>query len=150
MPTTANIPIVRADTRDRAAVVAGVWAAVLSGAPSTAYAVLTSRDPLQAALAAGSLAMPRAERRGALLVAGAFVHAAVSLGWAVVLVRVLPPRPSVFAGATAGAAIAALDLGVIGRRFPRIRELPMAPQVADHLAYGAIVAVVLRRRRRTG
>jgi len=124
--------------------------ALLSGVPSTTHAVLSSRNPLPAALAAGSLALPRTERRSALLIAGALVLAAVSLGWAVVLVPVLPPRPSMFAGATAGAAAAALDLGVIGRRFPRIRELPMAPQVADHVAYGVIVAVVLRRRYRMG
>jgi hypothetical protein len=51
-------------------------------------------------------------------------------------------------GVCAGAAIAALDLGLIGRRFARIRALPLAPQVADHLAFGAVVGVVLSARRR--
>jgi hypothetical protein len=32
--------------------------------------------------------------------------------------------------------------------FPRIRALPQAPQVADHLAYGATVGAVLSSRRR--
>jgi hypothetical protein len=47
-----------------------------------------------------------------------------------------------------GLAIAALDLGIGGRLFPRIRALPPAPQVADHVAYGATVGYVLARRRR--
>ncbi|MBA2331824.1 MAG: hypothetical protein H0V94_03430, partial [Actinobacteria bacterium] len=51
-------------------------------------------------------------------------------------------------GAAAGLAIAALDLGVAGHRFPRVRALPLAPQILDHLAYGAVVGSVLERRRR--
>lgn len=146
----ATSPTAKADPRARDGLVAGAWAAALSGAPSTAYAVLTGRDPLEAALAAGSIALPRAERRSLLLLAGAGVHAAVSLGWAEVLVRVLPTRRTVLAGCAGGAAIAALDLGLVASRFPRIRQLAVAPQVADHLAYGAIVGVVLRRRRAIG
>jgi len=63
---------------------------------------------------------------------------------------VLPDRRTVALGAAAGLAIAALDLGVIGRRFPRIRALSQAPQVADHLAFGALVGAVVSRRRRAG
>ena len=74
------------------------------------------------------------------------MHLALSLGWALVLARALPRRPHVLAGAGAGVAIAALDLGVVGHRFRRIRELPLGPQVADHVAYGVTVAAVLRRR----
>jgi hypothetical protein len=48
----------------------------------------------------------------------------------------------------AGLAIAALDLGVLGRRVPRIRALPLLPQVLDHVAYGATVGAVLSARRR--
>jgi hypothetical protein len=50
-------------------------------------------------------------------------------------------------GALAGLGIAALDLGLIGRRFPRVRALPQLPQVADHVAYGATVGAVLALRR---
>ena len=39
-----------------------------------------------------------------------------------------------------------IDLGVVGRRLPRIRALPLLPQVADHVAYGAAVGAVLSRR----
>lgn len=126
---------------DRAArgLVAGAVAAVVSGAPSTAAALLTRRDPLEATRAAGTV-------MGSPTVgAGASVHAAVSLGWGVVLAAVLPRHHPALWGTGAGAAIAALDLGVVGRRLPHIRALPVLPQVADHLAYGAVVGAVLGR-----
>jgi hypothetical protein len=46
----------------------------------------------------------------------------------------------------AGAAIAALDLGLVARRFPAIRALPQAPQWADHLMFGAVLGAVLDRQ----
>jgi hypothetical protein len=49
-------------------------------------------------------------------------------------------------GAAAGVGIAALDLGVGGRLFPRIGALPVLPQLADHAAYGATVGYVLALR----
>jgi hypothetical protein len=66
----------------------------------------------------------------------------------VLLALSLPRRRSVEVGALAGLAIAALDLGAVGRRFPRVRALPLLPQLADHALYGATVGVVLDRRRR--
>ena len=48
-------------------------------------------------------------------------------------------------GALGGVAIAGLDLGVLGRRWPRIRALPLVPQVADHVAFGALVGAVVSR-----
>jgi hypothetical protein len=123
---------------------AGLVAAALSGAPSTVHALATGRDPLEAALAAGSILLPRETRRLRLLAAAVPVHVAVSLGWAFVLDRagVRGARR----GALAGLAIAALDLGLLGRAFPRIRTLPTAPQVADHTTYGAIVGALISRR----
>ena len=128
--------------------VAGAVAAVVSGAPSTLHALLTRSSPLAATLAAGTLLLPR-ERRPLVLVAAAVpVHVALSLGWALVLSVLLPRRRTVAWASVAGLAIAALDLGVVGRRYPRIRALPQLPQVLDHVAYGATVGVVLSRRRR--
>jgi hypothetical protein len=126
------------------AVRAGAVAAVLSGAPSTLHAIATRRDPLEAALAAGSILLPEETRRPHLLAAAVPVHLALSLGWAVVLDRagVRTAR----AGAVAGLAIAVLDLGVVGSRFPRIRALPLLPQLADHVAYGAIAGSLIGRR----
>ena len=138
-------PFGRAALED--AVVAGGLAALLSGLPSTAWALATGRDPFEATLAAGSLALPRETRRARLLVAAVPVHLAASLGWALVLGAVLPRRRTTVAGALAGVAIAGVDLAAAGRAFPRIRALPLAPQLADHVAYGAVVGTVLGRRR---
>ena len=109
--------------------------------------MLTSADPWAATLAAGSVVLPHETRRGRLVLAAGVLHGALSLGWAVVLARVLR-RPSAITGAVAGLGIAALDLGLIGRRLPAIRGLPQAPQVADHVAYGAVVGAMLGRRQR--
>ena len=128
--------------------VAGAVAAVLSGAPSTLHALATRASPLEATLAAGTLIAPRERRPLVLALAAVPVHVALSLGWALVLAAVLPRRRTVAWATLAGLAIAALDLGVVGRRYPRIRALALAPQVLDHLAYGATVGVVLSRRRR--
>ncbi len=134
-----------ATTRD--ALAAGAVAAVVSGIPSTAFALATGRPVLEGTRAAGSLALPRERRSLPLAAAAVPVHLALSLGWAQVLARVLPAGRARAAAPLAGLAIAALDLGVIGRRFPRIRALAPAPQVADHLAYAWAVAAVLERRR---
>jgi hypothetical protein len=141
------VAAVRSPPRTGDAAAAAAIAGVVSGAPSTLHAVATGRDPLEATLAAGTLLLPREERRPRLLLAAALAHAALSLGWSVVLERILPTRRAAVLGGAAGLAIAALDLGVIGRRFPRVHALPLAPQVADHVAFGAAAGAVLARRR---
>lgn len=127
---------------------AGAVAALLSGAPSTLHALATRTSPLEATLAAGTLLAPRSSRPAVLLLAAVPVHLALSFGWALLLAAVLPRRRTIAWATLAGLGIAALDLGVVGRRFPRIRALALAPQVLDHVAYGATVGVVLSRRRR--
>jgi len=82
------------------------------------------------------------------VIAGGAAHVAISLGWGIVLAAVLPRRHTVLAGAVAGVGIAALDLGVVGRRLPAIRALDWRPQLLDHVAYGAIVGAVLSVSRR--
>ena len=94
--------------------------------------------------------LPREQRTLVLLVAGAPVHLALSLGWAGVLGAVLPPRAEPLTGALGGVAIAALDLAVLGRFFPPIRALPQGRQWADHVAFGLSVGVVLAATRRAG
>lgn len=131
----------------RRVVRAAAFAAVLSGAPSTAWAVATGDDPLAATVAAGSMALPGRRARLPLMLAAAAVHGALSLGWTIVLSRL--PRRTVTAGALAGLTIAALDLGVAhtarGPRWDAIRALPVLPQVADHIAFGALAAASLGR-----
>ena len=120
---------------------AAAWAAVLSGIPSTAHALLTGTDPLEPTLAAGSILLPGERRRGRLVAAAVPVHVGLSLGWALVLDRagVRGARR----GAAAGLAIAVVDLGLVGRRIPRIRALPLLPQLADHAAFGAVAGALL-------
>jgi hypothetical protein len=130
----------------RDGIVAGAVAGVVSGAPSTLHAMVTGGDPLAATQAAGAMLLPKENNRTRLLLAAVPVHAALSVGWGVVLAIVLPRKGSIRWGATAGVAIAMLDLGVFGGRFPRIRQLPVAPQVLDHILYGAVAGALLRRR----
>lgn len=111
-------------------------AAVLSGVPSTVHAVATGGDPLRATKAAGSMV-------GGGAASGVVVHLVVSAWWTFVLAR-LRVR-GVLGGAVAGLVIAALDLGVIGRRYPEIRALPRVPQVLDHVAFGVLVVPRSRR-----
>jgi hypothetical protein len=122
---------------------AGLWAAALSGIPSTLHALATGRDPLEALLAAGAVLLPAETRQTRLLAAAVPVHLALSLGWTVALDRagVRTAR----GGALAGLAIAVLDLSVAGQAFPRVRALPVGPQLADHAAFGAIAGLVLGR-----
>ena len=131
----------------RDALLAGITGAVLSGAPSTLIALARREDVLDGARAAGTLLLPRETRTLPLLVAATPVHLALSLGWAVVLERAIPRGREPLGGLLGGLAIAALDLGLIGRRLPRIRELPQPRQWADHAAYGLVVGLVLARRR---
>jgi hypothetical protein len=130
--------------RLRPILAAALVAAAVSGAPSTVWALATGADPLSAARAAGTLVAPTRER-GSLLVGGV-VHGVISVGWTAILAAVLPPRRRAWWGAGAGAGIAVLDLGVIGRRFPQIRQLPWIPQLADHIAFGLLVGLVLDRQ----
>jgi hypothetical protein len=120
---------------------AGLWAAALSGIPSTAHALATGRDPLEALLAAGAVVLPRETSRVKLAAAAVPVHLGLSLSWTLVLdrVRVRTAR----SGALAGLAIAALDLGIAAHAFPRVRALPLGSQLADHAAFGAIAARLL-------
>ena len=129
------------------AVAAGALAAVLSGVPSTAHALLTGVNPLEASLAAGTLLLPHEERASRLLPAALAAHGALSFGWALVLAATLPRRRTLAWSVAGGLAIAALDLGVVGRRYPRIRALALVPQILDHVAYAATVSCVVSRRR---
>lgn len=128
--------------------VAGALAGALSGIPSTVWTLVGGGNPLGAVRAAGTLVRSPAAGPASLLVAGAGAHTAISFGWAVVLAVVLPERRTRTAGAAAGLAIAALDLGTVGRRYPAIRALPTLPQIADHVAFGLLVGAVVRARRR--
>jgi hypothetical protein len=75
------------------------------------------------------------------------VHVIVSAWWAGVMAAVDRRRKlGVVGGAAVGLVIAAVDLGLVARRYPAIRELPMVPQVLDHVAFGAIVGGMTAHR----
>ena len=107
------------------------------------HALATSHDPLEAVLAAGSVLLPGETSRSKLVAAAVPLHLALSLAWTLAFDRagVRTAR----GGALAGLAVAALDLAAIGRRFPRVRALPLGPQLADHAAFGAIAGRLLGR-----
>ena len=133
----------------RDGLLAGAVASVLAGVPSTMHALATDHPLLENVVAAGSILLP-GERRTAVLVAAAVpVHLALSFGWAQLIAAVVPRRRPVTGAIGCGLAIAALDLGVVGRHIPRIRSLPQAPQWLDHVAYGASVGLVLKARWRS-
>jgi hypothetical protein len=119
--------------------IAAAVAATFSGVPSTAHAVLTGRSPLAAARAAGELLGRPGLGRG--LVA----HLVVSGWWTLLVGIALPRRHPRAWGAVFGVAIAALDLGIARRRFPAIAGLHPGAQVADHVAFGVLVADALSR-----
>jgi hypothetical protein len=128
-----------------AGVPAGLVGAVLSGAPSTVVSLARGDDLLVPVRAVAAL-VPGGRR--APVAAGVIAHVAISAWWGVVLAATLPRRRPVLEGLAAGAAIAAVDLGVVGRRVRPIDRLPQGRQWLDHLAYGVVVSVCLSRRPR--
>lgn len=132
----------------RDSLVAGSCAAVLSGIPSTGHAWLTGGDLMEATRAAGAMLIPPESSDASLFCAAALVHATVSLFWTMVLSWVLPHQRTTLWALAALAAIAVLDLRIIGRLFPEIYALPFWPQFADHLAFGAVLGAVLEWRHR--
>lgn len=130
----------------RRVVLAGAIAAVASGVPSTAWALLTGTDVLEATRAAGTL-LPRRRTRPSV-VGGAVAHLVISSVWTTAFAlaarrwRLSAPR-----GAAAALGIAALDLEVIGRRYPAIAALPRRAHWTDHVVFGAVLGGVLNRGR---
>ena len=117
-------------------------AGTISGLPSTGWAAVSGRDVLEAARAAGTLIPGRRQRPGFL--AGCVVHGILSLFWTTLMALVWQRRPmDPLDGAAVGLAIAAFNLGVVGRRYPAIKALPAFPQCCDHMAFGALVAASL-------
>lgn len=126
---------------------ATIAASLLSATPSVLFTVRRDgvggawRYGVRATAAIGTLAPPGRPN----LVSGAAIHFMISAGFGRVLGRLLPQRNSVLWGAGAGAAMGLIGAGVIGRRFPALRELPFGPQLADNVAFGIVFAVVADR-----
>jgi hypothetical protein len=129
------------------ALAAGLAGAACSALPSTVWSLVQGDDVLEGARAVGAVLLPHERRTSVLLAVAAPVHVGISLGWAAVMAAALPRRAAPGWGVVGGLAIAALDLGIVGRRIPAIRTLPQGRQWADHVAYGFTVGLVLRARR---
>ena len=134
-------------SRLRRGVAGGLVAAVVSGLPSTVHTLLRGGDLTESTRAAGTLIVTDDAPPVLQLGAGAAAHVVISVGWGAILGVVLPERRAVAWGAAAGLGIAALDLAGVGRRFRAVDALPTAPQVADHVAFGATVGWWLARGR---
>jgi len=81
------------------------------------------------------------------IVRGAVAHLLISAAAGEMLGKTLPRKRSVLWGAAAGLAMGAVNVGAIGRRIPAIAQLPLGPQLADNVAFGAIFAAVADRGR---
>ena len=126
---------------------AWLLATLLSGIPSTLYALATGGDPAAATRAAGAMLLPSQTGYGQLLVAAALVHGLVSLFWAVLLWIALPERHTTLWALAASVAIAFVDLRLVAPAFfPEVAALAFGPQLADHLMWGACVGVAFQRR----
>ena len=132
----------------REGAVAGLAAGIVGGIPSTLHSLATGQPVLRTLAAAGNVVAPTRSPRRLLMGAGVGTHAGISAGWGIVLAATLPRKRTLAWGLCAGAAIAALDLGVVGRVRPLVRGLPQLPQVADHLVYGLVAAALIRGYRR--
>lgn len=135
--------------RDRRRVIeATLVAATFSGLPSTLQAFIEQSSLRSAAgyvydatRAVGTLVPPGRPGFGR----GMVVHLAISMLCGETLARTLPRDHPVEWGAAAGLVIGIINVGIIGRSFPAIRELPLVPQIADNVMFGMVFAVALDR-----
>ena len=122
-------------------------ATVFSGLPSTLHALATGADPMEATRAAGRMLLPHATDPAILFAAAAVVHPAVSLFWTLVFAVLLPAAHVTWWAIAGAAAVGLLDLRVIAPSlFPAVAALPFWPQLADHLAWGALLGATLHWR----
>jgi hypothetical protein len=136
--------------RDHQRVIEAIAAAsIFSGAPSTLNALRTEgsirsavRYVYDATCAVGTLVPPGRPS----FIRGAIAHVGISVAFGEAFARTLPQRRSVLWGAAAGLAIGVINVGIIGRRFPAIKALPLIPQLADNTAFGVVFAAVADRR----
>ena len=124
-------------------IVAAIIGWLLSGIPSTLYALFTGGDIYEATLAAGSILIGEHASFTFLIISAVVVHTGLSFFWAITLTLLLPKNNIIIWAFLGGFGIAILDLLIIGQFFPMIKALPFLPQLIDHLAFGAIVGTVL-------
>ena len=116
--------------------------ALLSGLPSTIAWALGRAEPVAATREIGRVLTGRPS-----LMAGAVGHLAASTIFAVPAPRLARAvRSPLLAGVAYGAALYALDFGLLAPRlWPGLRRFGGAPQMADHIVYGAVVVALAAR-----
>jgi hypothetical protein len=136
------------ERRRRRVIEATLVAATFSGLPSTLHAFVEQRSlrsaagyVYQATRAVGTLVPPGRPGFGR----GIVIHLVISMLCGEALARTLPRGHPVEWGAAAGLVIGIINVGVIGRSFPAIRALPLAPQIADNVMFGTVFAVAFDR-----
>ena len=93
--------------------------------------------------------LPSETATAKLVAAAALVHPLVSLFWAAILWRLLPRRATLEWALLAAVLIGLLDLKVIAPAFfPAVAALDFWPQMADHLAWGALFGFTVQRSSR--
>ena len=108
---------------------------------------MTGGDALEATRAAGAMLLPAEKTTWKLIAAAAVVHPLVSLFWAVILWRLLPRRATLEWAILAAVLIGLLDLRIIAPAFfPAVAALDFWPQMAHHLAWGALFGLTVQRR----
>ena len=123
-------------------------ATLLSGLPSTVWALATGGDVTEATRAAGAMLLSHESSLAKLIATAALVHSAVSLFWSVALWLALPRRATLEWALLAAVLIAIFDLKLIAPVwFPSVAALDFWPQLADHLMWGAAFAIALGRPR---
>ena len=124
-------------------------ATLLSGLPSTAWALVNGADVTEPTRAAGAMLLPHESSFARLVGAAILVHSSVSAFWATALWRTLPRRATLEWALLAAALIALLDLKIIAPLwFPSVAALEFWPQFADHLMWGAAYGIALGWRQR--
>jgi hypothetical protein len=128
----------------RAVLIGWLLATVFSGVPSTVWALATGGDPWEATRAAGRMLLPQAQALPVLFAAAAVVHGSLSTFWALVCAYALPTRHTAPWALALITAVALCNLLVVApRAFPDVAALAFWPQMADHWAWGALMALGL-------
>lgn len=133
----------------RDGVVAGLVAWPASELPSALSHRRAGRPWWSTDAAAATLLLPTATSPARRRWAGTALRALVAANWGAVLSRWLDERHPVGHGVAAGIALAGFEYGLVGRRRPLIRDLPLLPQIADQVVFGAVAGAVLARCRRS-
>jgi hypothetical protein len=126
---------------------ATVAASLLGGTPSIALAFARGgvggawRYGVNTTRAVGVLVPPWRPN----LLGGTLGHFAISAAAGHLFGRFLPVRRKLLWAAVGGGAMGLVNVGIIGRRLPALRDLSFGQQLADNIAFGVVFAAIVDR-----